>query len=172
MVILLLGLVGSGRTSIGHCLADELSYEFVEMEEAVMKKCGAKTFEEAYDGHLTNWKEKELEASREISLKDNLVIAASNTWIDNDLNLHYFKENALELQVVYLRTKPEVLTQRLSSLNKSLKNDSGKRIIEKIKEIHRWRDVLFSDYSDFAIDTDDLMPEEASKMILKKIGNK
>ena len=170
MVILLLGLVGSGRASVGKCLADELGYEFVEMEEAVMKKCGAKTFEEAYEGHLTNWKEKELEASREISSKDNLVIATSNTWIDNDLNLHYFKDNAADLHVVYLCTEPEVITKRITSLNKHFNMGGANRIIEKIKEIHRWRDVLFSHYSDFSVDTDDLMPEEASKMILKKIG--
>src|SRR5690606_36124861 len=93
MIILLTGLMGSGRTSIGSCLAAELNYDFVEIEDEVLKRTGFKHYEEAYNGKLTKWKEAELVLSCELSEQDNMVIAASSTYIDNDLNIHYFRES-------------------------------------------------------------------------------
>lgn len=170
MILLLLGLMGSGRTSIGSCIASNLGYDFIEIQDEVLKRTGFTSYEEAYKGKLTKWKEAELVLSCELSDQDNIVVSASNTYIDNDLNLHYFKESGKEFHVVYLRTNPEVITKRLTSLHENFKKEGSSRIMKRVQEFYNLRDSLFTHYADFIVDTDDKIPEEACKIIRDKVA--
>lgn len=162
--------MGSGRSSIGSCLASHFQYSFVEIEDEVLKRTGMKSYEEAYKGNLTKWKEAELVLSAELSEKDNIILAASNTYIDNDLNLHYFKESGNDFKIVYLRTNPEILTKRLTSLHANFKKEGANRIMKKVQDLYNLRDYLFTHHADFIVDTDDKTPEEACNMIIKEMS--
>lgn len=169
MIILLVGLMGSGRTSIGSCLADSLKFEFLELEDLVLKKTGFKSYDEAYKGKLSKWKEAEIELTKEIAAKNNIVLTATSTYIDNDINIHIFKESGKDVHIIYLRTNPEVITQRLTTLYTGFKKEGAKRIMKRVQEYHMLRDTLFSHHADFIIDTDDKIPEVSCKHILKMV---
>lgn len=170
MIILLLGLMGSGRSSIGSCLASSLGSTLIEVEDEVLKKTGHKNTSEAYKGNIIQWKEVELEFCKELAKRDNLVVATSNTFIENDLNIHYFKDSDKEIKIVYLRTDPEVLTKRLTSLHASFKKEGSGIIMKKVKDLYSLRDSMYSKYADLTVDTDNKIPMDACKVILKKLG--
>ena len=48
MIVLLLGLMGSGKTSSGRLLAQKLELKFVEMDLLILEKTGFNSVSEVY----------------------------------------------------------------------------------------------------------------------------
>ena len=113
MTILLLGLMGSGKSTIGKLLAEHFGYKFHEMDHLVLEQSGFNSVSEVYEHRMSLWKESELEVSKELSKKENLVIAASGGLSENQLNILYFQENCKHLEIVFLHVDIAKAEQRL-----------------------------------------------------------
>ncbi len=169
MVILLIGLLGAGKTSVATVLSKKLRYECVELDDLVLGKTTFKTVAEAYKDKISVWKEKELETTKELSKKDNMVVIFGGATVENNLNILYFKENTPEVKVVYLETRPEVLTERLVNLYSEFKKDGPNIVLKTMERHYSKRDMLYREYADIVVNTEDSTPEEASDEIMAKI---
>ncbi|HRN71231.1 MAG TPA: shikimate kinase [Candidatus Woesebacteria bacterium] len=170
MVILLIGLLGSGKTSIATLLAKKLGFVCIELEDYVLDKTPFKTITEAYNNKISIWKETELEATKELSKKDDAVIILGGATVENNLNILYFKENSPDLKIVYLETKPQVLTDRLVHLYDEFKKEGPKLVLKTMEKHYKKRDMLYREYADLVINTEDSTPEEATDEILEKLN--
>ncbi|GAB4148713.1 MAG: hypothetical protein OHK0017_11700 [Patescibacteria group bacterium] len=173
MTILLLGIMGSGKTTVGQIISQKLSLDFYEQDLLTLERSGFDSIFEAFNERLSDWKMTELEVSRELSYQEDQVIACSGGIIENELNLLYFKENCPELHTFYLYASPDVLLDRLATRTSSSNENQNLEDLEaKINKVFFKRDFLYRDYTDDVVDTDSLSPATAAEFILDSIRNR
>ena len=169
MVILITGILGSGKTSIATVLTEKLGYECVELDDLILKKTGFKSVGEAYESSLAGWKEKELETTKELSARDNMVIVCGGALIENNLNVLYFQEKNKNVKIIYLKTRPDILSERLVKLYDEFKKVGPKAVLKKMGTYYDKRNNLYEQYADLIVNTEDSTPEEAADEIMKKL---
>lgn len=164
MNILLLGILGSGKTSVGKRLATLLDYQFIELDDIILAHGGFKPGEDPFAHTQSYWRECELEVSKDISLDDNQVIATGGGFAENDLNIVYFKEHGKVL-VVYLHALPDTLSDRFLGI---LDQESIARheLTDKMNLLYERRDMSYRVRADLVIDTD----KESIQEVVKKIS--
>lgn len=167
MTILLLGMMGVGKTSVGQALAAQLHFNFYEQDVLTLDRTGYESVEAVFQRGLSVWKEAELEISKELSYESDLVLACSGSVIDEQLNLIYFRENAADLMVVYLHATPSVILSRLESKHSSLELAN---LAEKIENLYTKRDSAYRAIATLVVETDGRTPEQSLAGVLAGVA--
>ena len=164
--IILIGPMGSGKTSTGRMLAKEMGYAFADTDEEVTKRTGvsiAYIFDvEGEEG----FRKRECLALKEC-LNDN------NTILSTGGGIVLSKENRDLLQdrgtVVYLQTSIRFqVTRTVSNNNRPLlQNKDPKETLEKLMLT---RAPLYEEIADITIMTDNKSLQEMSKEIQRAIN--
>ena len=164
--IILIGPMGSGKTSTGRILAKEMGYAFADTDEEVTKRTGvsiAYIFDvEGEEG----FRKRECLALKEC-LNDN------NTILSTGGGIVLSKENRDLLQdrgtVVYLQTSIRSQVKRTASTNSRplLQNKDPKETLEKLMLT---RAPLYEEIADITIMTDNKSLQEMSKEIQRAIN--
>ena len=164
--IILIGPMGSGKTSTGRMLAKEMGYAFADTDEEVTKRTGvsiAYIFDvEGEEG----FRKRECLALKEC-LNDN------NTILSTGGGIVLSKENRDLLQdrgtVVYLQTSIRSQVKRTSSTNNRplLQNKDPEETLEKLMLT---RAPLYEEIADITIMTDNKSLQEMSKEIQRAIN--
>ena len=164
--IILIGPMGSGKTSTGRMLAKEMGYAFADTDEEVTKRTGvsiAYIFDvEGEEG----FRKRECLALKEC-LNDN------NTVLSTGGGIVLSKENRDLLQdrgtVVYLQTSIRSQVKRTSSTNNRplLQNKDPEETLEKLMLT---RAPLYEEIADITIMTDNKSLQEMSKEIQRAIN--
>ena len=163
-----MGILGAGKTSIATLLSKELGYDCIELDDYILEKTSFKSVKEAYQAGKSLWKEAEIQATKELSKKDNMVIVCGGAMVENNLNILYFQENA-DVKIIYLQTRPKVLTNRLVKLYNEFKKAGPHEVLERMEKYYDRRNMLYAQYADFVVNTEECTPEEAMQEILKKL---
>ena len=164
--IILIGPMGSGKTSTGRMLAKEMGYAFADTDEEVTKRTGvsiAYIFDvEGEEG----FRKRECLALKEC-LNDN------NTILSTGGGIVLSKENRDLLQdrgtVVYLQTSIRFQVKRTASTNNRplLQNKDPEETLEKLMLT---RSPLYEEIADITIMTDNKSLQEMSKEIQRAIN--
>ena len=164
--IILIGPMGSGKTSTGRMLAKEMGYAFADTDEEVTKRTGvsiAYIFDvEGEEG----FRKRECLALKEC-LNDN------NTILSTGGGIVLSKENRDLLQdrgtVVYLQTSIRFQLKRTASTNNRplLQNKDPEETLEKLMLT---RAPLYEEIADITIMTDNKSLQEMSKEIQRAIN--
>lgn len=164
--IILIGPMGSGKTSTGRMLAKEMGYAFADTDEEVTKRTGvsiAYIFDvEGEEG----FRKRECLALKEC-LNDN------NTVLSTGGGIVLSKENRDLLQdrgtVVYLQTSIRFQVKRTASTNNRplLQNKDPEETLEKLMLT---RAPLYEEIADITIMTDNKSLQEMSKEIQRAIN--
>lgn len=162
MTILLLGLLGSGKSTIGKLIANDLVASFVEMDYAISMALGGV---KPQDVSEAEWKECQTEIAKDLSVQCHLVIAASGNMVENDLNFLYFKEHATGLHIVYLDATIETLLSRAVGNNETKEQEFRAHLLE----LHRRRDALNRSFADVIVSTDNKTPRQVADDILSAL---
>ena len=164
--IILIGPMGSGKTSTGRILAKEMSYAFADTDEEVTKRTGvsiAYIFDvEGEEG----FRKRECLALKEC-LNDN------NTILSTGGGIVLSKENRDLLQdrgtVVYLQTSIRSQVKRTASTNnRPLLQDKDPE--ETLEKLMLTRAPLYEEIADITIMTDNKSLQEMSKEIQRTIN--
>ncbi len=163
--IILTGMPGVGKSTIGVILAKELGYQFVDsdlliqqQEEKLLKDIIA---EKGVDGFLVV--ENQVNASIRT---EHSVIATGGSAVYGKEAMEHFKKTGV---VVYLKCSYEALEKRLGDLK-------GRGVVLKdgqtLRDIYEERSVLYEKYADFVIVEDGRDIEETLALILKALRDK
>jgi shikimate kinase len=108
--IALIGFMGTGKTSVGRLVADQLRFEYLDTDELIQSATG-RTISEIFktDGE-TKFRELEEKVVAEISARTKTVIATGGGLPVNPKNLASLKSHAL---VVSLWSSPEKIWERV-----------------------------------------------------------
>ncbi|MBI2536039.1 MAG: shikimate kinase [Gemmatimonadetes bacterium] len=107
--VVLVGLPGAGKTTIGRLVAAALGAPFVDLDDAVERRSGkaiSQVFAQDGEGGFRTLERAEMEAAL---LTPSCVIAAGGGWAAQPGNLEAVSGRAL---TVYLSVAPEVASRR------------------------------------------------------------
>ena len=164
--IILIGPMGSGKTSTGKMLAKEMGYVFLDTDEEVTKRTGVSV------AYIFDVEGEEGFRKREyLALKE--CLNANNRVVSTGGGIVLSKENRDLLQVrgtvVYLQTSIRTQVKRTASTNNRplLQNKDPEETLEKLMLT---RAPLYEEIADITIMTDNKSLQEMSKEIQRTIN--
>jgi shikimate kinase len=164
--IVLVGFMGSGKSTVGRILADRLESEFVDTDCLIEERTGRsiqKLFSQ--DGEA-QFREIEARVVRSVASRDRQVIAAGGGVVLRPENVACLKGSG---RVVYLRLTEEELLERTKHLRgRPLLEGDDRR--KRVRELLRKRRGLYEGAADVIIDTGELTPAQAADAIAERLG--
>ena len=142
--IILIGMPGSGKSSLGVVLAKKIGFGFIDSDLVIQQREGM-TLERIIEKHGdAGFIQIENEVNCSIS-PHHTVIATGGSAVYGKEAMEHFKDIGT---VVYLELPPESLEERLGSLKERGVVSNGKTTIEEIFED---RKRLYEKYADIVI---------------------
>ncbi|MCB1204854.1 MAG: shikimate kinase [Verrucomicrobiae bacterium] len=154
--LILIGFMGTGKTSVGMRVAKSLGFRFVDTDKLIVKKTGKpipKIFEESGE---EAFRRMETEVLRQCAAGENQVISTGGGIVTREENRDILREAGY---VVWLRTSPEIIYERVRrNRNRPLLRTQDP--LKTIRDLLDTRTAHYEDCSDLAITTDHLTMEE------------
>ena len=164
--IILIGPMGSGKTSAGRMLAKEMGYAFADTDEEVTKRTGvsiAYIFDvEGEEG----FRKRECLALKECLNDNNMILSTGGGIVLSKENRDLLQDRGT---VVYLQTSIRFQVKRTASTNNRplLQNKDPEETLEKLMLT---RAPLYEEIADITIMTDNKSLQEMSKEIQRAIN--
>jgi shikimate kinase len=109
--VVLVGLPGAGKSSVGAMVADRLGWRFVDLDREIERASGASVAEIFARKGEAHFRQLEREATLAIAGSDRVVVAPGGGWSLDRSNPAALGPGSL---VVYLRVSPEVAMARMA----------------------------------------------------------
>lgn len=90
--IVLIGMPGCGKTTVGKVLAKRLGYKFCDMD-AYIEEISKKTIKELFEPGEENFREWETKACEELSKCRNTIIASGGGVVKREKNIEILKKS-------------------------------------------------------------------------------
>lgn len=162
MNIILVGFMGTGKSSVGRRLAGMLERPFVDMDEVIEKRAGKSISRIFSEEGESAFRAMERNLVRELAKRHGVVIAAGGGVILNPDNMADFARSGL---VVCLSASREELIRRLKSSTDRPLLAEGK-LEKKVSELLGGRQKLY-DSIPCRIDTSGLSVDEVAGKIVE-----
>ena len=104
--LVLIGMSGGGKTTLGKMAAEKLGKTFVDTDEEIVKRIGMPIAEFFAKEGEPAFREIETEVLYDFSSQNNLVISTGGGIVKNPLNVEYLKRNG---RIVWLKRDAELL---------------------------------------------------------------
>lgn len=163
--IVIIGMPGSGKTTIGRMLAEELNIKFIDMDEYIVKKTG-KTTVQLFENGEEYFRDIESETCKELSEYDNILISTGGGVIKRKKNVEILNKEGL---IIFLdRPVDNILGDVDVSFRPLLKD--GK---EKLLKLYDERYELYNEYAEEIVKNDSDIREviDRIKEIIKSNKN-
>ncbi len=157
--IVLIGMPGCGKTTIGRSISHKLNKKFIDVDEYIeckYNKSIPQIFKEKGEEYFRNI---ELKAVKEISNKEDIIISTGGGVIKNKQNIINLKQNGV---VIFIDRKIEDIVSDVDiSSRPLLKNGTA-----EIEKIFSNRYDLYRKYADFLVENNCNIEELINKIIL------
>ena len=164
--IILVGMMGAGKTTIGKLLSNQLAFNFIDLDRVIEEKSGVKIntiFEiEGEEG----FRQREHLALNEALAEEKVVISTGGGVVVKDKNRSLIQKS--EGMVIYLKASLDILVGRL-------KNDKTRPMLDKenkllsLQKFLSDREPFYENLADFIIDTSLLKTNDVLKSITQKM---
>lgn len=159
--IVLIGFMGSGKTSVGKALAKKLDFKFVDLDDVIEKTVGMKLSEIFKKFGEPRFRDIESDVVNSVTKKTGQVIATGGGVVLRDENMTNLKKNGI---IFCLKASEDVIFERLKHCdNRPLLMVEDPE--ERIRELLSKRETLY-EKADFSVDTSGLTPEEVADRII------
>src|SRR5665213_2065880 len=102
--LILVGLPGSGKTTVGHAVADRLGRTFLDLDLEIERREGRSIGQIFGEKGEAYFRKKERELTEELTLVGNMIVAPGGGWVIDPDNVTLVRPPS---QLVYLRVTPE-----------------------------------------------------------------
>jgi len=161
--IVLVGLMGSGKSTAGKMLAEKLDWSFIDTDSLIEKRAGQSITDIFKNKGEPYFRELECSIIKEISTSSSCIISTGGGCLEREENILNLKQNGV---LFYLYAPPEVLYERIKEDNTRplLNNDNPLGVLKNLL-IKREK---FYNQSDIKIDTINITVEELVNLIIEK----
>jgi shikimate kinase len=162
--IALIGLMGSGKSTVGKLLAQNLNLSFVDSDEEIEKKQNLKITEIFSLKGEDFFRQLETQTLKELCQQTNLLISTGGGAVQKKENLDTLKKFCT---IIYLKASPEIIFERI-------KNDSSRPLLQNENPLQTLKLLLEKredNYkkADIIIDTNNKTIDEILKEIIKNV---
>lgn len=141
--VVLIGMPGSGKSTVGKLLARKLGMEFCDMDEYIVKKEG-KRISELFDIGEEYFRDCETRATEELSKKASRVISTGGGVIKRSCNMECLKRNGI---IIFLNRPIDMIKQNIDIETRPLLKDG----ISKIHQLYDERYSIYKEYCNYEI---------------------
>lgn len=147
--IILIGMMGSGKTTVGRLLAKQLGKTFIDSDEEILKRTGV-TIQHIFDVEgEAGFRQREVSVIQELLRRNDIVLATGGGAVLDASCRHMMRENGT---VVYLKSGVHDLWQRTRhDRNRPLLQTADPRA--KLQELFEQRNPLYTETADIVIHT-------------------
>lgn len=138
--IVIIGMPGSGKTTLGRMLAEELNIKFFDMDEYIVEKTG-KTTIQLFENGEEYFRDIESETCKELAEYDNILISTGGGVIKRKANIDVLSEEGL---IIFIDRPVENILGDVDVSFRPLLKD-GK---EKLLKLYDERYALYNEYAD------------------------
>ncbi len=163
MNLILCGMMGAGKTTIGIKIADLTGRRWYDTDGLIVDKHGkiADVFE--YYGE-THFRKIETEIIKELSQMDGLVISTGGGAVLKKENNALLQRNG---KIVFLRAGLDTLSQRLHvDGTRPLLQTSTESIRDRLSKLMKERTPIYEQVADYIVDVDGKTPEKIAEEIV------
>ncbi len=160
--IILVGFMGTGKSAAGRIVATRLKRDFVDMDAIIEDRTGKKISEIFADEGEAHFRGLERELTKELSAREDLVIATGGGIVLNPDNIEDFSKTGV---VICLHADPDVILQRVAkdTHRPLLEGDDDK--IKAIRDLLAKRQKLY-DAIPLKIDTNNHTARDTAEEVL------
>lgn len=172
--IILIGLRGSGKTTLGRELALESGRDFIDLDDLTPRSLGRRTVAEAWekDGEQAFRAAETRALSETLRTKSGVLALGGGTpTAPGARELLVEQQRAARAVIIYLRASGATLRQRLAGANNAHRPSlTGAGVIEEVEALLERRDSIYMALADEVVEVDGLGPAEALVMLRTAIG--
>jgi shikimate kinase len=144
--IVIIGMPGSGKTTLGKILAGELNIKFFDMDEYIINKTG-KTTIQLFENGEEYFRDIESETCKELAQYDNILISTGGGVIKRKANIDVLNEEGL---IIFIDRPVENILKDVDVSFRPLLKD-GK---EKLLKLYDERYALYNEYAEEIVKND------------------
>lgn len=145
--LILVGMMGSGKTTMGRTLAKHLGKSFVDSDEEIIKRTGV-TIPHIFDVEgEPGFRQRETTVILNLAGRDNMVLATGGGAVLDEQNRAMMQQNGI---VIYLKASVHDLWQRT-------RHDRNRPLLQtddphaKLMELFQQRDPLYQQVADIVV---------------------
>ena len=164
--IVLIGMMGAGKSCVGHCLQRRTKLALVDTDDIVASKFGISISEIFSKYGEQGFREAETQALRELAPTKQTIIVTGGGIVLREKNADFLKKLGV---IVWLDGNEQTLFERASrARTRPLLQGENPR--ELFAQMLRVRLPRYAKIGDICIDTSVLTDEEVAVAILSKLG--
>lgn len=163
--IVLIGFMGSGKTSMGRFLSRELDYEFFDTDKEMENVTGLKVNQIMKKYGKIRFASEERLIMKKLAAMDHTIIATGGSFIDNEENVNALKDRSI---FVFLDVEDEVIIDRLKRRKIRPFMEKGS-LSELVPKIYGQRRPIYEKYADITVNTTEMTMEETAQEIMKRL---
>ncbi len=160
--IVLIGMPGSGKTTIGKILSEKLGYTFIDTDHLICELTGKTPRLLVEEEGLEYFMKIQDEAVLSIN-DNNCIISTGGGLVHSEISMNYLKSIGF---IIYLDTKYDIIRERMDSSRKLV------RTAGTLLELYNNRVPLYKKYADTVINCDSADPDAVSGTIIGIMSSK
>lgn len=152
MNILLIGMRGSGKSTIGKLLAKKIGLNFVETDELIEKLTGTKIIQFIRENGWEKFRDVESNIIERVSENDKTIISTGGGVVARNQNMLVLKKNGY---IIYLKANIKTLLCRVGNDKTRPFLTAVKTMKEDLEKTLSKRKSLYEKFADHTVITDD-----------------
>ena len=173
-MIVLVGMMAVGKSTVGRIIADECSYEFEDLDERVMKidlfqRSPDQIINDDGEGVFRALEHRALQGWLQSNANPNRVLATGGGVVLQESNRELLKKSGA--RIVWLRAEIDTIRDRFQGDSGNprplLKTSESTNIHDKIHALLVARNPLYESFEGLEIHTDQLAPMDCARTIIE-----
>ena len=156
--IVLIGMPGSGKTTLGQDVANELNLKFVDMDYFI-ERSTKKSINEIFESGEEVFRAYETKTCEVLSRLENSLISTGGGVVKKRENIDYFKD----FIVVFINRPLELILEDVDTSTRPLLQDGKSKLIN----LYRERIDLYNQYADVIVINDGSISDIVSEIVEK-----
>lgn len=161
--IVLIGMPGVGKSTIGVILAKVLGYNFIDTDILIQEKTGKLLSQIIQESGIDDFINIENNVNKELSVEKS-VIATGGSVVYGKEAMEHLKSIG---KIIYLKQDFERINERVSNIN-------GRGVVlrdnQTFLDLYNERTPLYEKYADIVLDEEDLSIEDTLKKLIYELN--
>jgi shikimate kinase len=153
--VILVGLPGVGKTTIGRAAAKQLGRRFLDFDQEIERRAGLEVREIFRLKGEDQFREMELALTQELSTTGGMVLSPGGGWITQARSVELLRAAG---RIIYLRASPEAVARRLRRVE-TRPLLAGRDPVVALTELYDRRRALY-ETADLVLDTEKLARQQ------------